>query len=337
MYLLRNFRFKLFIACVLIQFSLTSFAQTSEESNPAYEVSIENIENFVEPKYTPDQVIMPSGRTFILQSEPSGEAQIETYNQLSDADKTIFFQNRNKIIGSILSKIDSDKKMNLLGKMIILKDKLVSYKLKLRGAKNTTEQNAELDKMKLGQEQVQKIVSVIDSKLWDQAKVVAKVNAKGKQFAVNGNFGFGIFKKGRLLNWSLGIGYYYNEETQKRYLEFFAVQEKFVEATTYAAPAFLGVRINWINWRNEDPNNLSVNEGKGTYLPAALPNIYINPNELQILSGLGIDFLDFVVPMQTFAQSYEVTWKRYSKRYDINYSGKNLCSSLFLRPNKQEK
>lgn len=308
----------------------------------AQDIQADSVEVFSPEKLiiTNSSITLTSGRVYKLMTAPLDQETESLFNQLSGYEQQKFFFFRNKMISTIISRIDSDKRNRFIGKMIIVKDKAVSFftKRSMVSDFNAEVTDAEdvIDKIKLGQEQLQNFVTKMDVLLWKNCITLGRRNSSGASVALHGNLGLGVLKIGKLFNYSLGMGYQYNIETGKQYLEFFMMREKFKHAYTFAAPVFMGLRVNWLSIRNDDCKIVSTKKGEAHIFPLWLPKLYFSNDEFQIVNKWGVDLLDLVVLGQTAAQYYETEWEKKSFRVNIGTrkdSNSLRCLKHYTAPN----
>lgn len=263
------------------------------------------------------KMITSRGVTYYLRELPRDEEVKSEFLTLSPESQEIFFKRRNSILQGIIEKIDREKSTKMLGRFTSIRGKVIKLKDKLFGkSTESTENKTEIiDYQEIGTKEIQNLVTKLEGELFKSARLIANQDVKGRSLALNIALGFGLKSFGALLNFSLGIGYFENIQTGQKYIELFLVSEKFKHALSFAAPVFTGAKVAWLTMRNDKLNETKGKTmGNSLTLPMAIPSIYRNQAELSISSSLGIDFLDIFIPMQTLAQSYNTTWKRWHYR-----------------------
>lgn len=267
------------------------------------------------------KLVLETGQVYKLSETPKNLEIREKFLNMKNEDKEQFYANRIKIMKPIVQGLEGKKKTQFIGKLIIFKNKI------LRINKQDNSSNIILGAEKMGRDKIQQLVDLLDSALWEGCLALAKVNEKGKSISITITLGAGFKKIGKLFGFSLGIGFYEDIQTGKRIVDFFYTKDSFDKAHTYALPSFVGVRVNWMNWRNSlGVANGEIN-GKGYSFPLWLPKLYVSPSEIQIASRFGIDILDLLIPFQTAAQFYEVNWVKKSFQPDIN----NKCEKFYTK------
>lgn len=275
------------------------------------------------------------GVIYTLRELPSDEAVKSEFLTLSPEAQEIFFKRRNSIIQGIIEKVDREKSTKMLGRFTSIRGKVIKFKDKIFGKTNqNVEDNGEIvNYQELGSKEIQNLVTTLENELFKSARLIANQDVRGRSLALNIGLGFGLKSFGALLNFSLGIGYFENIQTGQKYIELFLISEKFNKALSFAAPVFAGAKVAWITMRNDKLNEQSGKTiGSSLTLPMAIPSIYRNQAELSISSNIGLDLLDVVIPMQTLAQSYNTTWKRWHYRiYLSSDRPTNACAKKYTQ------
>lgn len=326
---------------ILLTFHCLAMAAENRSENDNIETDdfvIESVRDIQSIVFTDTTLTTVDNRVYKIQHLPEDPALLADFLALSAKEKEQYYQRRNSILKGLIEKMDREKSINFLGRYITYKGKVmklanrvVNFVTRRASTVNSTVEEP-ADYFKIGVQQIQELITKLEIELWKSSALIAEVNTPGRSIGLNGAIGLGIRKKGGMLNWALGIGYFENKELKKNYVEFYLIQEKFAEAFTYAAPSYLGLRIAWLNWRNEKTMEISGNVyGEGRNMPAALPYMYRSKNEFSMVSGVGLDALDLVVPMQTFAQAYKTTWHRRHFRIYFNSRRSKLECSTFYK------
>lgn len=264
---------------------------------------------------------LENGQIYNLTELPLSEEVKKSFYSLSTEEQNLFYQNRVNILKPIIQGLDGGKKKQFIGKLLVFKNRI------LKITKKQNEIDLENESMTLGKEKLQELVDLIDAALWDGCVVLSKVNQKGKSISLTATLGGGFKKTGKILGLSLGVGYYKDIQSGKTIIEFFFTKDSFRKAHTYALPSFVGVRVNWLSWRNSTGVFDNIIQGKGYSFPLWLPKLYVSPNEIHIASRFGIDLVDLLIPMQTAAQFYEINWSK--KVYLKDLVNKNRCLELY--------
>ena len=291
-----------------------------------------NAEPYQETENEFHKVTLSNNSTYLLSVLPKSNVLADQFRSMSAAEQASFYENRLKIIRPILEGLSTQKKKQFLGKMIVFQDRI----LRVFKKSKETFSSIELSNQEIGKAEIQRLIEKLDETLWESCMVLAKVNQKGKSISLSILLGAGVLKKGKLLGASLGIGFFQDINTGKRYLEFFYTKDYFDKAYTYALPTFIGVKVNWLNWRYKPEKSDINNIGKGYSFPMWFPKLFTSPNEFQMTSKFGIDFVDLIIPFQTIAQFYETSWKRHVFRTNLNFKKLNLCNKFYIQKGKEE-
>lgn len=318
--------------------------------NQQEQIVIESIKNESDFLFTSNEIWTPHGRRFQIQNEPSDETLKNEFNKLTQEEKDQYYQRRNSILQGILGNLDSEKRTLFLGRFASYKNKVIKFFTKkssrdvgpndLYVEKDSIEGDIEISKEKeftdFGENEVQKLISKIEAELWRSFLVVSETNVKGRFLALNGVLSLGVRSSGvkplgAMLHWSLGIGYFENNETKEKYIELFLIRQRTKKIHNYMAHAFLGVKIGWLNWRFDHENIKSGKvEGEAIYLPTVLPTILRNQSEFSLVSSMGISPLDMFIPMFSFFQYFETHWKKNFFRFYFNPKvTKNICLTYY--------
>jgi hypothetical protein len=311
-------------------FSVCAYSAEEPSADVTREdIQIEKVWQEGTVQFTETEAIAESGTRYKISPLPTDPELLAEFNTLSRAEMEQFYKRRNSILASIIEKMDKEGQSKFLGRYAVVKGRVIKFfkRDKTQGPSlKDTEQLVEI-----GKEELQELVRKVEAELWRSCKLISDVNVKGRSLALNGAVGLGVKKTGMILNWAFGIGYFKNEQTGDSYLEFFAIQERFHKAFTYALPSYAGVKVSWLNWRNEkDIERFGTARGTGINMPTALPYIFRSPNEFSLATGMGIDAVDLIVPMQSFAQTYMTKWKR--SHFRINFKSKDpvrMCRRFY--------
>lgn len=323
------------LVLILVVFgNFISMAVSAAEETPDLnkeDIQIEKSWQEGKVRFTDVEAIAESGARYKISPLPSDPESLAEFNALSSAEKKKYYIRRNSILASIIEKMDKEGQTRFLGRYAVISGRVIKFFKRDKSPNvklNDTQQLVEI-----GKEQLQELIQKIESELWKSCRLISDVNVKGRlSLAVNGAIGMGLKQKGLILNWAFGVGYFRNEQTGDSYIEFFAIEERFHKAITYALPSYLGVKVSWLNWRNEKTiERTGSARGEGINMPAALPYIFRSKNEFSLATGVGVDAVDLIVPMQSFAQTYMTKWHRMYFR--INFESKNpvyTCRKFYL-------
>lgn len=306
---------------LIVFFSLTlwvysGYAQTVDTDQEVEVFQIDNQNNDYKTK-----ISINDTSEYKLKYLPDSPELLEKFQSLSQQEQDAFYQKRYEILKPIILGLDTKNKKYLIGKVLVIKNKLVRVFKK----KSEIKDLGEVDN--LAKDKIQEFVDKIDLLLWDSSLVLANANQKGKSIALTTMFGAGVKDSGYIFGLSIGIGLYKDLASGKTKVEFFYTKDKFSKAHSYALPTFIGIRVNWLSLRNSTDFARMFTEvkGKGYSLPLWLPKVYLSPSSFEIASRFGVDLFDLLVPMQTAAQYYEVEWKRHS--FQKNFSS---CARFYM-------
>ncbi len=331
----------LIMAVVGNLFSISAHsAENSQDANLSQEnidtvvtkddIQIERVWQEGTVRFTETEAITESGQRYKISPLPTDPEMLAEFNSLSRAEMEQFYKRRNSILAGIIEKMDKEGQSKFLGRYAVLKGRVIKFFKRDKSPNIKLNDNEQL--VELGKEELQELIKKVEAELWRSSRLISDVNVKGQSLALNGAIGMGLKKTGLMLNWALGIGYFRNEQTGDSYLEFFVIQERFHKAFTYALPSYAGVKVGWLNWRNEKQvERFGTARGVGINMPTALPYIFRSPGEFALATGMGVDALDLIVPMQSFAQTYMTKWRR--SHFRINFKSKDpvrMCRGFYL-------
>lgn len=257
-----------------LSLALLAIALPTHAEDPT--TSSDNQEHLIENNH----IVLQDGFTFAIQDQPQTEEQEKLFSNLTDAEKSEFFRVRNRNLGRAITVLYKAPR------------KIVDY------------------------ERMQNIIHELNSRHWNFSPLYVKPPKEaGTLFSGLGSLGLGsALTKAFFLLRQYGMGFGYNKEAEKFYLEIFKSQENLKKVFTYVGTACIGARggLRFRVLGETCPSGPFTEHGTAMTI-VGLGALYTSANGQMIVSGVGVDAN--IIP---WGQVYTTDWSLQGYRWNFN-------------------